>query len=117
MPRPASNGGGDSRLDRRIERLREAARADRRPDGVLLYGSWTLGEADDHSDIAAYLFVRDEAEAGFEGREFVRRLAPLKLAYTNMYGVLAVAFDDLMRGEFHVEAAGPGSPGSSPGGA
>lgn len=38
----------------------------------------------------------------------MERLAPLKLAYTNMYGILAVVFDDLMRGEFHVEPAGPG---------
>ncbi|GGU51085.1 hypothetical protein GCM10010211_14620 [Streptomyces albospinus] len=100
--------GGGSRLDRRIERLREAAQADQRLDGVLLYGSWTLGEADEHSDIEAYLFVRDGEEEGFDGREFVGRLAPLKLAYTNMYGIFAVVFGDLMRGEFHVEAARPG---------
>ncbi|GAA2942496.1 hypothetical protein [Streptomyces enissocaesilis] len=42
-------------LDRRIERLRAIARSDQRLDGVLLYGSWTLGEADAHSDIEAYL--------------------------------------------------------------
>ncbi|MFI7098042.1 nucleotidyltransferase domain-containing protein [Streptomyces sp. NPDC050161] len=95
-------------LDRRIERLREAARAEPRLDGVLLYGSWTLGEADAYSDIEAYLYVRDQDADAFDGREFIERLAPLKLAYTNMYGILAVVFDDLMRGEFHVEAAGPG---------
>lgn len=65
-------------LDRRIERLRAIARSDQRLDGVLLYGSWTLGEAGAHSDIEAYLSVRD-AHA-----------------------------DDLVRGEFHVEPAGPG---------
>ncbi|WP_223872820.1 nucleotidyltransferase domain-containing protein [Streptomyces sp. SP18CM02] len=95
-------------LARRIELLRTTAEADPRVEGVLLYGSWTLGEADAHSDLDAYLYVREEDAAAFDGREFVERLAPLKLAYTNMYGILAVAFEDLMRGEFHVEPAGTG---------
>ncbi|MFD4234025.1 nucleotidyltransferase domain-containing protein [Streptomyces sp. NPDC058542] len=95
-------------LDRRIELLRATAEADPRVEGVLLYGSWTLGEADAHSDLDAYLYVREEHADAFDGREFVERLAPLKLAYTNMHGILAVVFDDLMRGEFHVEPTGPG---------
>ncbi|WP_411082573.1 nucleotidyltransferase domain-containing protein [Streptomyces sp. cmx-18-6] len=95
-------------LNRRIELLRSTAEADPRIEGVLLYGSWTLGEADAHSDLDAFLYVREEDVETFDGREFVARLAPLKLAYTNMHGILAVVFDDLMRGEFHVEATGPG---------
>ncbi|WP_237302646.1 nucleotidyltransferase domain-containing protein [Streptomyces sp. S063] len=95
-------------LDRRIELLRTTAEADPRVEGVLLYGSWTLGEADAHSDLDACLYVREEDVDAFDGREFVERLAPLKLAYTNMYGILAVVFDDLMRGEFHVEPTGAG---------
>ncbi|MFI1015606.1 nucleotidyltransferase domain-containing protein [Streptomyces sp. NPDC020965] len=95
-------------LDRRVRRLREIAEAEPRLDGVLLYGSWTLGEADAHSDIEAYLFVREGHAETFDGREFIERLAPLELAYTNMYGILAVVFDDLMRGEFHFEPADPG---------
>lgn len=95
-------------LNRRVERLRELAEAEPRLEGVLLYGSWTLRESDAHSDIDAYLFVRDEDADTFDGREFVERLAPLKLAHTNMHGILAVVFDDLMRGEFHVDPAGPG---------
>ncbi|MFC5229127.1 MULTISPECIES: nucleotidyltransferase domain-containing protein [Streptomyces] len=95
-------------LDDRIARLRELARSEPRLEGVLLYGSWTLGEADAHSDIEAYLYVRDEHVDTFDGPSFLEQLAPLRLAYTNMYGILAVVFDDLMRGEFHVTAAGPG---------
>lgn len=94
-------------LAQRIDRLREVAHAEPRLDGVLLYGSWTLGEADAHSDLDAYLYVDDAHAEDFDGREFLSRLAPLKLAYTNMYGILAVVFEDLMRGEFHIEAAGP----------
>ncbi|MEU3821295.1 MULTISPECIES: nucleotidyltransferase domain-containing protein [unclassified Streptomyces] len=97
-----------SALDDRIARLRQLAHADLRLEGVLLYGSWTAGEADAHSDIEAYLYVRDDHLADFDGPGFLARLAPLRLAYTNMYGVLAVVFDDLMRGEFHLTAAGPG---------
>ncbi|MBR8642245.1 nucleotidyltransferase domain-containing protein [Streptomyces tuirus] len=95
-------------LDERIARLRRIAQEDTRLEGVLLYGSWTLGEADAHSDIEAYLYIRDEHLADFDGPAFLARLAPLQLAYTNMHGILAVVFDDLMRGEFHLTAAGTG---------
>lgn len=105
---PASLPADALALDRRIELLRATAEADPRVEGVLLYGSWTLGEADAHSDLDACLYVREADVDAFDGREFVERLAPLKLAYTNMHGILAVVFDDLMRGEFHVEPTGAG---------
>ncbi|MFI6938740.1 nucleotidyltransferase domain-containing protein [Streptomyces sp. NPDC050418] len=95
-------------LDRRIDRLRALAQADERLEGVLLYGSWTLGEADEHSDIEAYFYVADEHLDTFDGEAFLAGLAPLELAYTNMFGILAVVFDDLMRGEFHLCAASTG---------
>ncbi|WP_151772597.1 nucleotidyltransferase domain-containing protein [Streptomyces abyssomicinicus] len=97
-----------SALDDRIARLRQLAHADTRLEGVLLYGSWTVGEADAHSDIEAYLYIKDDLLADFDGPGFLAQLAPLELAYTNMYGILAVVFDDLMRGEFHLTPAGPG---------
>ncbi|MEU7169777.1 nucleotidyltransferase domain-containing protein [Streptomyces morookaense] len=97
-----------SALDDRIARLRQLAHADTRLEGVLLYGSWTVGEADAHSDIEAYLYIQDDRLADFDGPAFLGQLAPLQLAYTNMYGILAVVFDDLMRGEFHLTPAGPG---------
>jgi lincosamide nucleotidyltransferase len=106
--RPARTPLPADALNRRIELLRATAEADPRVEGVLLYGSWTLGEADAHSDLDAYVYVREEDTDAFDGREFVERLAPLKLAYTNMYGILAVVFDDLMRGEFHVGPTGTG---------
>ncbi|NLX23316.1 MAG: nucleotidyltransferase domain-containing protein [Phycisphaerae bacterium] len=97
-----------SKLDDRINRLRIIAQAEPRLDGVLLYGSWTTGEADQYSDLEAYVYVYDDQVGSFDGRAFVEQLAPLKLAYTNMYGILAVVFDDLMRGEFHVAPANQG---------
>ncbi|WP_404815372.1 nucleotidyltransferase domain-containing protein [Streptomyces thermolineatus] len=97
-----------SALDDRIARLRQLAHADTRLEGVLLYGSWTVGEADAHSDIEAYLYIQDDRLSDFDGPGFLAQLAPLQLSYTNMYGILAVVFDDLMRGEFHLAPAGPG---------
>ncbi|MFC9930952.1 nucleotidyltransferase domain-containing protein [Streptomyces sp. NPDC127190] len=97
-----------SALDDRIARLRQLAHADTRLEGVLLYGSWTLGEADAHSDIEAYLYIQDDRLADFDGPAFLAQLAPLQLCYTNMHGILSVVFDDLMRGEFHLTPAGPG---------
>lgn len=94
-------------LERRVERLREVAEADPRVEAVLLYGSWSTGEADALSDLDAYVYVADEHTGDLDGREFVSRLGPLRLAYTNLFGILAVVFDDLMRGEFHFEPAGP----------
>ncbi|MEU6634891.1 nucleotidyltransferase domain-containing protein [Streptomyces rochei] len=95
-------------LDDRIARLRRLAESEPRLEGVLLYGSWTVGEADAHSDIEAYLYVEDKHLDDFDARAFLGQLAPLELAYTNMYGILAVVFDDLMRGEFHITPAGQG---------
>ncbi|MFE9400127.1 hypothetical protein [Streptomyces flavidovirens] len=104
-----------SALDDRIARLRQLAHADTRLEGVLLYGSWTVGEADAHSDIEAYLYIQDDRLADFDGPAFLAQLAPLQLAYTNMYGILAVVFDDLMRGEFHLTRPVPASTRSPPG--
>ncbi|MGW8376494.1 nucleotidyltransferase domain-containing protein [Streptomyces sp. ODS28] len=120
LPRTAGAADAAPALARRIGLLRAAAAVEPRIDGVLLYGSWTVGEADAYSDIEAYVFLRDDSFPGgdglpggdgardFDGTEFLRRLGELRLAYTNMFGTLAVVFDDLMRGEFHFEPAGPG---------
>lgn len=95
-------------LARRVARLREVAERDPRLEGVLLYGSWTVGEADAYSDIEAYVFVRDAHLPDVDPGEFTRRLAPTRLGYTNLFGVFTVVFDDLMRGEFHFEPASTG---------
>ncbi|MFD4990363.1 nucleotidyltransferase domain-containing protein [Streptomyces sp. NPDC058372] len=106
---PARHPSAAPALDARVARLRQAAHAEPRLEGVLLYGSWTTGEADAHSDVEAYLFLGDGHADTFDGPGFLRELGPLALAHTNQFGILAVVFDDdLMRGEFHLEEAGPG---------
>lgn len=87
------------KLDDRIHRLRGAVRADPRITAALLYGSWTTGEADEHSDIEAYVFLTPDQE--LDPRAFAEPIAPVRLCHTNMFGVHSIIFDDLMRGEFH----------------
>ncbi|MGW9340670.1 nucleotidyltransferase domain-containing protein [Streptomyces albidoflavus] len=106
---PAPRPSASPALDARVALLRQAAHAEPRLEGVLLYGSWTTGEADAYSDIEAYLFLGDGHAGTFDGPGFLRALGPLALAHTNQFGVFAVVFDDdLMRGEFHFEEAGAG---------
>ena len=108
---PSYSAAPPTALGARVHRLRAEAEAEPRLEGVLLYGSWTLGEADEFSDIEAYVFVADEHADAFDGTDFVQRLTPrhpLKLAYVNQFGVLAVVFEDLMRGEFHFVPASGG---------
>src|SRR5699024_3591508 len=70
---------------------------------ALLYGSWTAGEADEHSDLEAYVFVAPGQE--IDPRAFAEQIAPVRLCHTNMFGVHSIVFDDLMRGEFHFDPA------------
>ncbi len=41
-----------------IERVRELCHADRRVTGAFMYGSFTLGEGDEFSDIEFYVVRR-----------------------------------------------------------
>ncbi len=44
-----------------VERVRELCRADRRVTGAFMYGSFTLGEGDEFSDIEFYVVRRKTA--------------------------------------------------------
>ncbi|MCX2729776.1 nucleotidyltransferase domain-containing protein [Saccharopolyspora sp. NFXS83] len=92
-------------LEQRVNALRARAEADPRIEAVLLYGSYTIAEADEFSDIEAYLFIDDESLPDFDVAAFLGTVAEIRLASVNQHGVNAVIFDDLMRGEFHAEAA------------
>lgn len=69
-----------SSLNDRIKHLQALAHEEPRLDGVLLYGSWTMGEADRYSDLEAYLYVHDDHVDSFDGQAFVEQLAPVSLA-------------------------------------
>ncbi len=88
-----------------IARVRDLCRADDRVDAAMMYGSFTAGEGDAHSDIEFLLFFRDDEFDGVEPRAWLEQVAPVLHLYTNEYGITAVIFASLVRGEFHFHRA------------
>jgi len=88
-----------------IERARELCRQDERVVSALMYGSFALGEGDRFSDIEFYLFFDDEATESLREEAWVAQIAPLELYYVNEFGNGTAIFENLVRGEFHFEAA------------
>jgi lincosamide nucleotidyltransferase B/F len=88
-----------------IERVRELCHRDERVVSALMYGSFAIGEGDRYSDVEFYLFFADEASEGLQEEAWVAQIAPLELYYVNEYGNGTAIFENLVRGEFHFEAA------------
>lgn len=88
-----------------IEKVRELCDQDERVVSALMYGSFVLGQGDRFSDIEFYLFFEDEAFDSLEEEAWVRQIAPLDLYYVNEFGNGTAIFENLVRGEFHFEAA------------
>jgi lincosamide nucleotidyltransferase B/F len=88
-----------------IERVRELCHEDDRMVAALMYGSFALGQGDRFSDIEFYLFFADEASEGLREEAWVGQIAPLELYYVNEFGNGTAIFENLVRGEFHFEAA------------
>jgi lincosamide nucleotidyltransferase len=88
-----------------IERVRELCHRDERVVSALMYGSFALGEGDRFSDIEFYLFFAEEASEGLREEAWVAQIAPLALYYVNEFGNGTAIFENLVRGEFHFEAA------------
>ena len=84
-----------------IARVRTCAERDPRLDALMMYGSFTRGEGDAYSDIEFLLFFEDAAFDQIEPRAWLEQVAPVLLDYTNEHGIVAVIFDNLVRGEFH----------------
>src|SRR3712207_9333589 len=88
-----------------IEKVRELSEWDERVVAALMYGSFALGQGDYFSDIEFYLFFDDEALDNLDEEEWVSQIAPLELYYLNEFGNGTAIFENLVRGEFHFEAA------------
>ena len=87
-----------------IERVRRVCREDRSLVAAMMYGSFAQGRGDGLSDIEFVLF--HESALDDRGQEeWVSRIAPVALYFTNEYGVGTAIFDNLVRGEFHFERA------------
>ena len=91
--------------ERLIARVRDLCRTDDRIDSAMMYGSFTAGEGDTYSDIEFLLFFRDEDFAQVEPRVWLEQVASVLHLYTNEYGITAVIFASLVRGEFHFHRA------------
>jgi lincosamide nucleotidyltransferase B/F len=88
-----------------IERVRELCEHDGRVVAALMYGSFALGQGDRFSDIEFYLFFEEEALRGLDEAAWVSQIAPLGLYYVNEFDNGTAIFENLVRGEFHFEAA------------
>ncbi|MDQ5826894.1 MAG: nucleotidyltransferase domain-containing protein [Chloroflexota bacterium] len=88
-----------------IQKVRELCQRDERVVATLMYGSFALGQGDRFSDIEFYMFLDDEALDGLEEEAWVSQIAPLDLYYINEFGNGTAIFENLVRGEFHFEAA------------
>jgi lincosamide nucleotidyltransferase len=88
-----------------IERVRELCEHDGRVVAALMYGSFALGQGDRFSDIEFYLYFEEEALPGLDEAAWVSRIAPVGLYYVNEFGNGSAIFENLVRGEFHFEAA------------
>ena len=88
-----------------IERVRELCRADERLVAAMMYGSFTRGEGDEHSDVEFVLFFEDDALPWIDPREWVEQIAPVELYFVNEFGNHTAIFHNLVRGEFHFDKA------------
>ncbi|HEV2093676.1 MAG TPA: hypothetical protein VGR18_10975 [Rubrobacter sp.] len=87
-----------------IERVRRVCREDGRLVAAMMYGSFAQGRGDGLSDIEFVLF-HERALDDRDQEEWVARIAPVELYFTNEYGVGTAIFDNLVRGEFHFDRA------------
>jgi lincosamide nucleotidyltransferase B/F len=88
-----------------IEKVRELCQRDGRVVATLMYGSFALGQGDRFSDIEFYLFFADETLDDVDEEAWVGQIASLDLYYLNEFGNGTAIFENLVRGEFHFEAA------------
>lgn len=88
-----------------IDRARAACLADERVIGALMYGSFTRGEGDEHSDIEFALFFADDALPLVDQRAWVAQIAPVLAYFSDAHGHYTAHFAGLVRGEFHFKPA------------
>jgi lincosamide nucleotidyltransferase len=84
-----------------ITRVREVCEGDEELDAALMYGSFAIGEADEHSDIEFWLFFTPDRLAAIDPRAWCARIAPVSYVLCNEFGSHVAFFPGLLRGEFH----------------
>ena len=87
-----------------IQRLRALCQTDERVVAATLYGSFTVGEADQYSDIECVLFFDAAAVGRVDKQAWVNQIAPTLLFFADDFGHYTAIFDNLVRGEFHFDS-------------
>lgn len=82
-----------------IEKTRRLAEEDENVSAVFMYGSFTKDEGDRYSDIEFYFFLK--SKENFSAENWVGKIHPVALFFTNEYGTEVAIFENLIRGEFH----------------
>jgi len=88
-----------------IETLQRVCHEDARVEAAMLYGSFAYGEADEFSDLDVLLYFDDEALKALDQQAWAAQIHPIALSYINDFGIRAIIFDNLVRGEFHFDPA------------
>jgi len=88
-----------------IERTRSLCQQDSRIVAALQYGSFSIGEADEFSDIEFAFFFADDTLPTLDQATWVAQIAPVALYFHDDVGHHTAIFTNLIRGEFHFEAA------------
>lgn len=83
-----------------IEQVRCLCHEDTRVAVALIYGSFPQGDGDEFSDIEFYIFIEDLEFSTFAPREWIQRIMPTALCFTDDFGFVITIFDNLVRGEF-----------------
>lgn len=88
-----------------IEQVRRLCQQDERVSAAMMYGSFTHSQGDRYSDIEFLLFFEDEGFDSLDRRAWLEGVAPVALMSVNDFGITAVIFENLVRGEFHFHRA------------
>lgn len=87
--------------EKMIEQVRALCQSDNRISAAMMYGSFTHGQGDEFSDIEFLIFFENECFDDLDRRAWLEQIAPITLMYVNDFGITAVIFENLVRGEFH----------------
>lgn len=87
--------------EKMIERVREICSEDDYLISAMMYGSFAKRKGDAYSDIEFVLFFNDEYLEKLDRKNWLEQIAPIEIFYVNEFGVTAVVFQNLVRGEFH----------------
>lgn len=82
-----------------INKTKSIAQNDENVSAVFMYGSFTKNEGDEYSDIEFYIFLKNKKD--FLPENWVNKIHPLALYFTNEYGSDVAIFENMIRGEFH----------------